>query len=62
MSLLDADSVARQVGAVEADRQLQTLDASSTLDRFAGLGHGIDARVVEAIVRRMRQAQELDGP
>jgi len=48
--------------AVEADRELRTLGATPTLDRFAGLGHGIDARVVEAIVRRMGQAQEANGP
>jgi phospholipase/carboxylesterase len=39
--------------AIDADRDLQALGVTSTLDRFAGLGHGIDARVVEAIGRRM---------
>jgi phospholipase/carboxylesterase len=58
----DQDGVMPVGLSVEADDQLRTLGASSTLDRFAGPGHGIDARVVEAIVRRMSQAQELDGP
>lgn len=39
--------------AVDADSRLRALGAFSTLDRFPGLGHGIDVRVVEAIVRRM---------
>lgn len=34
--------------------QLQTLGAAATLDRFADLGHGIDARVLERIIERMR--------
>jgi phospholipase/carboxylesterase len=58
----DQDRVMPVGLAVEADRQLRTLGAVSTLDRFAGLGHGIDARVVEAIVRRMGQAQKGNGP
>jgi len=58
----DRDRVMPVGLAVEADRQLRALGAPSTLDRFAGLGHGIDARVVEAIVRRMGQAQEAEGP
>lgn len=41
--------------AVEADRALRQLGAISTLDRFAGLGHGIDARVVAAIARRLAE-------
>lgn len=40
--------------AMEADRELRSLGASPTLDRFAGLGHGIDARVVQAISRRLQ--------
>ena len=39
--------------AVDAERRLSALCAPVTLDRFTGLGHGIDARVVEAIVRRL---------
>ena len=38
---------------MDADRQLRARGGCVTLDRFAGLGHGIDARVVEAIVRRL---------
>jgi hypothetical protein len=32
------------------------LGAVFTLDRFPGLGHGIDMRVVDAIVRRLVDA------
>jgi phospholipase/carboxylesterase len=45
--------------AVDADRDLKSLGAASTLDRFAGLGHGIDGRVVEAIGRRMGSSGPL---
>ena len=37
--------------AVEAQRALGALGVRSALDCFPGLGHGIDARVVEAILR-----------
>ncbi|MBU6257384.1 MAG: hypothetical protein KGL18_02565 [Burkholderiales bacterium] len=36
--------------------QLQGLRAMATLDRFPGLGHGIDGRAVDAIVRRLNEA------
>ena len=49
----DEDRVMPVGLAVDADRQLRARGARATLDRFAGLGHGIDARVVEAIVRRL---------
>lgn len=39
--------------AMEAERELRSLGSSPTLDRFAGLGHGIDARVLQAIGRRL---------
>lgn len=39
--------------AADAQRQLLALGAAATLDRFGGLAHGIDARVVEAIARRL---------
>lgn len=40
----DQDDVMPVGIAVEADRQLRALGALSTLDHFAGLGHGIDVR------------------
>lgn len=40
--------------AVDAERDLRYLGATTTLDRFVGLGHGVDDRVVEAIRRRLR--------
>ena len=47
--------------ALEAERELRSLGASHTLDRFAGLGHGIDARVVQAIGRRLQALNEERG-
>ncbi len=49
----DADAVMPVQAAVDALAQLQALGAAATLDRFPGLGHGIDQRVVDAIVRRL---------
>ena len=37
--------------AVDAERQLRALGARATLDLYPGLGHRIDARVIEGIVR-----------
>jgi len=50
----DADAVMPVRGAVDALEQLQALGAAVTLDRFPGLGHGIDRRVVDAVVRRLQ--------
>lgn len=47
--------------AMEAERELLSLGASPTLDRFAGLGHGIDARVVDAIGRHLGALNEAKG-
>jgi phospholipase/carboxylesterase len=49
----DADGVMPVRGAVDALLELQGIGAVATLDRFPGLGHGIDTRVVDAIVRRL---------
>ncbi len=37
--------------ALDAQASLQAIGAAVTLDRFAGLAHGIDARVVDAVQR-----------
>jgi len=39
--------------AADTEHELRSLGANATLDRFAGLGLGIDARVIEAIGRRL---------
>ena len=52
----DADAVMPVRGAVDALAQLQSLGAVATLDRFSGLGHGVDRRVIDAIVRRLGDA------
>jgi phospholipase/carboxylesterase len=58
----DQDRVMPVGLALDADRQLHTVGATSTLDRFPGLGHGIDARVVEAIARRLKRAHDQERP
>ena len=52
----DVDAVMPVQLAVDALAQLQGLGAVATLDRFPGLGHGIDMRVIDAIVRRLEGA------
>ncbi len=49
----DADAVMPVGLAIEAFGRLQDLGAQATLDRFSGLGHGIDQRMVDALVRRL---------
>jgi phospholipase/carboxylesterase len=49
----EADGMMPVQGAIDALAQLQGLGAVATLDRFPGLGHGIDRRVVGAIVRQL---------
>lgn len=39
--------------AEDAARQLGALGARATLDRFPGLGHGIDSRVLATVLRRL---------
>lgn len=56
----DQDPVMPVRLALEAHEQLQALGAASTLDRFPGLGHGIDARVVECVRRRLEAQTEID--
>jgi phospholipase/carboxylesterase len=51
----DADAVMPLQGAVDALAQLQSLGAAVKLDRFPGLGHAIDGRVVDAVVRRLTE-------
>jgi phospholipase/carboxylesterase len=50
----DADAVMPVRLSVDALAQLQALGATATLDRFPGLGHGIDQRVLGKIVERLR--------
>jgi phospholipase/carboxylesterase len=42
--------------SVDAQARLLALGASATLDRIPGLAHGIDARVVDCINRRLATA------
>lgn len=50
----DADPVMPLRLAEAAQQQLDELRSPVTLDRFPGLGHGIDQRVLDAIVRRLQ--------
>lgn len=52
----DADAVMPVRLAIDGLAQLRALGGVATLDRFPGLGHGIDARVLDAIVRRLHDA------
>ena len=47
--------------AVEAQQALNRLGGIATLDRFAGLGHGIDSRVVECVLQRAGRSVQA-GP
>jgi phospholipase/carboxylesterase len=53
----DADPVMPLRLAVDALGQLRALGGQATLDRFPGLGHGVDTRVQDAIVVRLRDVQ-----
>lgn len=55
----DEDRVMPVALAVNADRHLRALGARTTLDRFPGLAHAIDTRVVDAIARRLGETQAL---
>jgi phospholipase/carboxylesterase len=49
----DSDGIMPVQGAIDALAQLQGLGAMATLDRFPGLGHGIDRRVLDVVIRRL---------
>jgi phospholipase/carboxylesterase len=49
----EEDPVMPVASSIDAQARLQFLGAASTLDRFPGLGHGMDGRVVECILRRL---------
>jgi phospholipase/carboxylesterase len=53
----DADPVMPLQLAVDALEQLRALGGRATLDRFPGLGHGIDIRVQDAIVVRLQDSR-----
>lgn len=55
----DQDRVIPVDFAVDAERELRARGAVVTLDRFAGLGHGIDGRTVDAILRRLEEPAGL---
>ncbi len=51
-----ADPVMPVMHAEQAEQGLRALGGSVTLDRFPGLGHGIDRRVVQALVHHLGHA------
>ncbi|RZS46673.1 esterase [Sphaerotilus mobilis] len=50
----DADAVMPVRLSVDGQAQLQALGAEVTLDRFPGLGHGVDARVLAKVLDRLK--------
>jgi phospholipase/carboxylesterase len=58
----EQDRVVPSALALDAVRQLQALGAQVTLDLFRGLGHGIDARVVQRIVERLTREATTPSP
>ena len=55
----DADRVMPVQMAHDAPAQLQALGGQATLDRFSGLGHSIDGRVLGAIVGLVQAAHSV---
>lgn len=53
----ELDGVMPVALAVQAAQALQALGAAVTLDRFAGLGHGIDGRVLGKLLERLDQGK-----
>jgi phospholipase/carboxylesterase len=51
----DADPVMPLQLAVDAAARWRELGGRVTLDRFAGLGHGIDDRMLRRIVERLNE-------
>ena len=49
----EADSVMPIALSIQAVETLRSLGARATLDRFPGLGHSIDARVVKRVIERI---------
>lgn len=58
----DDDGVMPVAHAVEAAQTLQSMGAKVTLDRFARLGHGIDARVLTCIQQRLLESIPEERP
>ncbi len=58
----DEDRVMPVGLALEGHAALQRLGVAATLDRFPGLGHGVDGRVLEAILRQTAEASERSTP
>lgn len=58
----DDDGVMPVALAVVAAERLRQLGAAVTLDRFARLGHGIDARVLARIQQRLEEARPGVAP
>jgi phospholipase/carboxylesterase len=50
----DADPVIAIANAASAAHRLQQLRASATFDAIPGLGHGIDARALAALLQRLQ--------
>ena len=51
----ERDPVIPCASSVDATAALVALGADAQVELFAGLGHGIDQRVVDAVVRLLRE-------
>lgn len=58
----DQDRVMPIALAEAAQRELGALGVGSTLDRLPGLGHAIDARVVDSILQRWTDDEDRPSP
>lgn len=58
----DQDRVMPMALAIEATATLQSLGAKVTLDRFSGLGHGVDAKVMRRIAERLEEDPRSERP
>lgn len=58
----DQDRVMPLALAIDATATLRSLGAEITLDEFAGLGHGVDARVLRRIAERLEEDPRAERP
>jgi phospholipase/carboxylesterase len=58
----DQDRVMPMALAIDAAAALRSLGASVTLDKFSGLGHGVDARVLRRIAGRLEEGARSERP
>ncbi len=58
----DQDPVMPMALAIDAAASLQSLGATVTLDKFPGLDHGVDVRVMHRMVQRLAEDPRSERP